>query len=141
MASYWPMLLLALLAVIGLAALRSALLARAAMDALTDQDAYLLEKEFSQSHPVYRVWQGEIHLMPSFIVCRNRGRLLFIPIPKIERVEQRFDRIGLRRVPMARFVMDGDHTYVIGFSPSHTEDGAAVFAWLAERIGREKAGG
>ena len=30
------------------------------------QDTYLLDKEYTASHPVYKVWQGEIHLMQSF---------------------------------------------------------------------------
>lgn len=75
-----PLPLLGIAAVIALAALRSALQAHAAVSALTDHDEYLLEKEYTAPHPIYRVWQGEIHMMRSFIVCRNRGRLLFIPV-------------------------------------------------------------
>ena len=132
------MLLLGIVAIIALGALRSVMLARSATSNLTDNDTYLLDKEYTASHPVYKVWQGEIHLMQSFIVCRNRGRLLFIPIHKIERVEHRFDRIGMRKIPFAKFIMDTNQSIAIGFSPNHSKDSEAVFAWLAERLGKDK---
>ena len=138
LASYQPMLLLGIVAIIALGALRSVMLARSATSNLTDNDTYLLDKEYTASHPVYKVWQGEIHLMQSFIVCRNRGRLLFIPIHKIERVEHRFDRIGMRKIPFAKFIMDTNQSIAIGFSPNHSKDSEAVFAWLAERLGKDK---
>ncbi len=137
LASY-QMLLLGIVAIIALGALRSVMLARSATSNLTDNDTYLLDKEYTASHPVYKVWQGEIHLMQSFIVCRNRGRLLFIPIHKIERVEHRFDRIGMRKIPFAKFIMDTNQSIAIGFSPNHSKDSEAVFAWLAERLGKDK---
>lgn len=138
LASCQPMLLPGIAAIIALAALRSAVFARSAASKLTDNDTYLLGKEYTVPHPVYKVWQGEIHLMQSFIVCRNRGRLLIIPIHKIERVERRFDRIGMWQIPFAKFIMDTDQSIAIGFSPNHSKDSKAVFAWLAERLGREK---
>ncbi len=138
LASYQPMLWLGIVAIIALGALRSVMLARSATSNLTDNDTYLLDKEYTASHPVYKVWQGEIHLMQSFIVCRNRGRLLFIPIHKIERVEHRFDRIGMRKIPFAKFIMDTNQSIAIGFSPNHSKDSEAVFAWLAERLGKDK---
>lgn len=140
LASYQPFLFLGIAVIIALAALRSAMLARAATNNLTDNDTYLLDKEYTVSHPIYKVWQGEIHLLQSFIVCRNRGRLLFIPIHKIERVEHRFDRIGMQRIPFAKFIMDTDQSIAIGFSPNHSKDSEAVFAWLVKRLGKEKVG-
>ena len=116
------------------------MLARTVIGGLTDSDIYLLEKEYLADHPVYRVWQGEINLLPSFIVCRNRGRLLFIPLHKIERVERRFDRIGMRKVPFAKFILDTSQSISIGFSPNHAKDSEAVYTWLAERIGKDKVG-
>lgn len=138
MASYQPLLLPGIVVIIALAALRSAILARSATSNLTDNDTYLLDKEYTASHPVHKVWQGEIHLMQSFIVCRNRGRLLFIPIHKIERVEHRLNRVGMRKIPLAKFIMDTDRSIAIGFSPNHSKDSEAVFVWLAERLGKEK---
>lgn len=138
LAPYRPLLFLGIAAIIALAALRSAAQARAAVSNLTDVDVYTLEKEYAASHPIYKVWQGEIHLMPGFIVCRNRGRLLLIPIHHIERVERRFDRIGMRRIPFAKFIMNSGQPIAVGFSPNHVKDSEAVFAWLAERLGKEK---
>ena len=138
LAPYQLLLLLGVIAVVGLGALRSVVLARAATSDLTDLDTYTLEKEYTAAHPVYKVWQGEIHLMKSFLVCRNRGRLLFIPLHSVERVERRFDRIGMRRLPFAKFIMDSGRSVSVGFSPSHAKDSEAVFTWLAERLGKEK---
>ncbi|MCI9456028.1 MAG: hypothetical protein HFE44_03500 [Oscillospiraceae bacterium] len=140
LAAYQPLPWLAVAAILVLAGLRSVMLARTGIGGLTDSDIYLLEKEYLADHPVYRVWQGEIHLLPSFIVCRNRGRLLFIPLHKIERVERRFDRIGMRKVPFAKFILDTSQSISIGFSPNHAKDSEAVYTWLAERIGKDKVG-
>ncbi|MCI8623917.1 MAG: hypothetical protein HFG26_09680 [Provencibacterium sp.] len=136
--SYGPRLLLGAAAVTGCAALRSALYVRAGMNALTDNDAFLLDREYAEPHPVYKVWQGEAHLLPSFIVCRSRGRLLFIPLDKIERVEQRFDRAGLQKIPFAKFIMDTGRSISVGFPLIPSKDSDAVFGWIAERIGSEK---
>ena len=141
LAAYQPLLWLAVAAVLVLAGLRSAVLARTGTGGLTDSDVFQLEKEYPADHPIYKVWQGEIHLLPSFLVCRNRGRLLFIPVHKIERVERRFDRAGMGKIPFARFILDTNRSISIGFSPSHPKDCEAVYTWLGERIGRDKAGG
>ena len=100
-------------------------------------DILLLEREYAAPHPVCRVWQGEIHLLPGILVCRSGGRLLFLPVDRIERVEERFDRIGLRRLPAMKFVMDTGRTVSIGCSPRHPEDARAVFAWFAGRSGQK----
>lgn len=139
LAPYKPLLFLGIVAMIGLAALRSAMQARAATSNLTDVDTYSLEKEYTVPHPVYKVWQGEIHLMKDFIVCRSRGRLIFISIHNIERVERRSDRIGMRKIPFAKFIMNSGQTISVGFSPNHIKDSDAVFAWLSERLGKGKA--
>lgn len=131
-------LLLGAAAVIVLAALRAAMQLRAAMGGLNDSDMYILEKEYPASHPVYKVWQGEIHLLPSFIVCRNRGRLLLLPLHRIEKVEERFDRTAAARIPFMRCTLDAGKTLSIGFSPGRPQDSDAVFAWLTQRLGGEK---
>ena len=100
-------------AVLGLAALRAAAQAHAGQRELNDGDILLLEREYAAPHPVCRVWQGEIHLLPGILVCRSGGRLLFLPVDRIERVEERFDRIGLRRLPAMKFVMDTERSMVM----------------------------
>ncbi len=139
LASYQPLPLLGIPAIIGLSALRPAMQSRAAIGSLTDTDRYFLEREYPASHPTYKVWQGEIHLLRSFIVCRNRGRLLFIPIHKIERAEHRFEHAGMWKIPSITFILDTGQSIAIGFSPSHPKDSEAVFTWLRNRLGCEKA--
>ena len=131
-------LLLGAAAVIALAALRAAMQLRAGMNGLNDSDVYVLEKEYQAPHPVYKVWQGDIHLLPSFIVCRNRGRLLLLPLHRIEKVEERFDRTAAGRIPFMRCTLDAGKSLSIGFSPSRPQDSDAVFAWLTQRLGGEK---
>lgn len=132
-----PLLAAGIAAVLALAALRAAVRAGTGTRDLNDGDVCLLEREYAAPHPVCRVWQGEIHLLPSIIVCRSRGRLLFLPVDRIERAEERFERVGLRKVPLAKFVMDTGKTVSIGFSPRHPEDSGPVFAWLAGRTGQK----
>lgn len=132
-----PLLLAGIAAVLGLSALRTAVQAHISTRSLNDDGICLLEREYAAPHPVCRVWQGEIHLLPSIIVCRSRGRLLFLPVDRIERVEERFDRIGLRKVPVAKFVMDTGQTVSIGFSLRHPEDSGPVFAWFTGRTGQK----
>lgn len=132
-----PLLLAGIAVVLGLAALRTAVQVHISTRALNDSDICLLEREYAAPHPVYRVWQGEIHLLPSIIVCRNRGRLLFLPVDRIERVEERASRAGLQRVPLAKFVLDSGQTVSIGFSPRHPEDSGPVFTWLTRQTGQK----
>ena len=132
-----PLLLAGIGAVLGLAALRAAAQAHAGQRELNDGDILLLEREYAAPHPVCRVWQGEIHLLPGILVCRSGGRLLFLPVDRIERVEERIDRIGLRRLPAMKFVMDTGRTVSIGLSPHCPEDGRAVLAWLAGHAGQK----
>mgnify|MGYP006957493881 CR=1 FL=1 len=132
-----PLLLAGIGAVLGLAALRAAAQAHAGQRELNDGDILLLEREYAAPHPVYRVWQGEIHLLPGILVCRSGGRLLFLPVDRSERGEERIDRIGLRRLPAMKFVMDTGRTVSIGCSPRHPEDARAVFAWFAGRSGQK----
>lgn len=134
---FLPLLLAGIAAILVLAALRSAVLAHISTRSLNDGDICILEREYAVPHPVYRVWQGEIHLLPGIIVCRNRGRLLFLPVDRIERVEERTERVGVQRVPFAKFIMDTGRTVSIGFSPRHPEDSGPVFAWLASRTGQK----
>ena len=119
LASYQPLPLLGIPAIIGLSALRPAMQSRAAIGSLTDTDRYFL--------------------LRSFIVCRNRGRLLFIPIHKIERAEHRFEHAGMWKIPSITFILDTGQSIAIGFSPSHPKDSEAVFTWLQNRLGCEKA--
>ncbi len=132
------MLLSAVAAVIVLAVIRTVIQLHISTYALNDNDIYLLEKEYSAKHPVCKVWQGEMHLMQSFIVCRSRGRLLFIPLHNVERAEERFDRIGMKRVPFVRFIMDTDKSVSVGFPLRYSNDNEKVFSWLTDRLGSEK---
>ncbi len=132
-----PLLLAGVAGVLALAALRAAVQAGIAARDLNDGDLLRLSREYAAPHPVCRVWQGEVHLLPGIFVCRSRGRLLFLPVDRIEQVEERFDRIGLLRLPFVKLVMDTGRTVSIGLSPHCPEDGRAVLAWLAGHAGQK----
>lgn len=97
-----------------------------------------LEKEYGSPHPVYKVAYGEIHLLDTCLVCRNKGRLIFIPMEQIVRVEERFFYVSVKKVPLLKFSLDTDKTVSIEFSAGRTKDGAAVLSCLTERLGPEK---
>lgn len=99
-----------------------------------------LEKEYGLPHPVYKVAYGEIHLLDTCLVCRNKRRLVFIPMEQIVKVEERFFHVSVKKVPLLRFSLDTDKTVNIEFSAGRTKDGAAVLSWLTERLGPEKIG-
>lgn len=99
-----------------------------------------VEKEYDAPHPVYKVAYGEIHLLDTCLVSRNKGRLIFIPMEQIVRVEERFFYVSVKKVPVLKFRLDTDKTVSIEFSAARTKDGGAVLAWLRERLGPEKIG-
>ena len=97
-----------------------------------------VEQEYSTAHPTYRVAYGEVHLMKTCVVCRNKRRLIFIPVEQIVKIEERMRRVGGRRVPLLKFTMDGGKTLELDFSAIHYKDGEDVVLWFIEQIGAEK---
>lgn len=97
-------------------------------------------REYNSPHPVYKVAYGELHLLNTCLVCRNKRRLIFIPTEQIVKVEERFHYVGVKKVPLLNFRLDTDKTADIEFSAGHTENGGAVLSWLTERLGPEKTG-
>lgn len=92
-----------------------------------------LEKEYAAPHPVYKVAYGEIHMLETCLVCRNKRRLIFIPVEQITGVERRFRSVGAKKVPLLKFRLDTDRTVDIDFSAAHTGDAGDVLGWLSAR--------
>lgn len=97
-------------------------------------------REYAAPHPVYKVAYGEIHLLDTCIVCRNKRRLILVPTEEIVGAEERFRSIGVKRAPLLKLRLDTDKTVDIDFSASRCKDGDAVLAWLTRRLGPGKAG-
>ena len=97
-----------------------------------------VEKEYSMEHPTYKVAYGEVHLLKTCVVCRNKRRLIFIPVKQIIKIEERVRLVGVRRVPLLKFTMDGGKSSELDFSAAHYKDGEAVVLWFIEQIGAEK---
>ena len=95
-------------------------------------------KEYAAQHPILKAAYGEVHLLEECVVCRNKRKLLFIPVRQIIKIEERVRLVGVKRVPLLKFTMDGGKTLELDFSASHSKDGEAVILWFIERIGEEK---
>ena len=61
-----------------------------------------------------------------------------IPVHQIEKAERHFNTIGMRKIPIVKFILDTDRSVSVGFSVNHPKDGEAVFEWLENRLGGEK---
>lgn len=105
---------------------------------LSDNETIMLEQQYTTKHPVYKVAYGEIHLLHDFIISRNKSRLVVIPLSRIEKVDERFRRVGVHKVPYITFVLDTGKHISVDFSSRHYKDGEPVINWLIERIGMEK---
>ena len=80
---------------------------------LSDNETIMLEQQYTTKHPVYKVAYGEIHLLHDFIISRNKSRLIVIPLSRIEKVDERFRRVGVHRVPYNTFMLaTGTHISV-----------------------------
>lgn len=97
-----------------------------------------VEKEYNTAHPTYKVAYGEVHLMKTCVVCRNKRRLIFIPVEQIVKIEERMRRVSGIRVPLLKFTMDGGKTLELDFSAIHNKAGEDVVLWFIEQIGAEK---
>lgn len=97
-----------------------------------------VEQEYRQPHPVCKVAYGEVHLMKTCVVCRNKRRLIFIPPRQVTRLEERFRRVSGKRVPLLKFTLDGGAELEMDFSVAHTGDGNKVVDWFVDQIGAQK---
>lgn len=97
-----------------------------------------VEEEYRQSHPVYRVAYGEVHLMKTCVVCRNKRRLIFIPVRQVVTLEERFRRVSGKTVPLLKFTLDGGAQLEMDFSVAHTGNGEKVVLWFIDQIGPQK---
>lgn len=111
---------------------------KADIQRLSDSENLLLEQQYAAAHPMYKVAYGEIHLLHDFIVSRNKCRLLVIALSGIEKVDERFRRVGVRRVPYLTFALNTGKRISVDFSARHAKDGDPVTSWLIERLGAEK---
>ncbi|MFR4987994.1 hypothetical protein [Anaerotruncus colihominis] len=111
---------------------------KADIHSLSDNETIMLEQQYATEHPIYKVAYGEIHLLHDFIISRNNSRLIVIPLSRIKKVDERFRRAGIHRVPYITFVLDTGKHIPVDFSSRHYKDGEPVINWLIERIGMEK---
>ena len=117
-------------AVISLGIARSLLAVRAACSELDDSGNFTLEREYLQEHPVYKVYQGEIHLLESYLVCRTRGKLLLIPTSHIQDAQELNLRSKGIKYAFVKIHMDNDKSYSIE-AASETKE--KILDWLARK--------
>lgn len=115
-------------------------LSRERTDKRFDTETIRLEEQYAADHLAYKLAHGEINLLRDFIICRNRrrSRITVIPLNTIEKVEERFRRVGNRSVPHITFVLDTGKRVPVEFSVRNYQDGEQVINWLIGKIGAEK---
>ncbi|MBQ8560274.1 MAG: hypothetical protein IJ441_01670, partial [Spirochaetaceae bacterium] len=97
---------------------------------LDDSGRFTLEREYLQEHPVYKVYQGEIHLLESYLVCRTRGKLLLIPTSHIQDAQELNLRSKGIKYAFVKIHMDNDKSYSIE-AASETKE--KILDWLARK--------
>ena len=108
---------------------------RADIRSLSESETALLEQQYAVNHPVYKIERGKIHLLHDFIISRSWGRLIIIPLDRIEKVEKCFRRQGVHGIPYITFVLDTGKHIPVDFLSKHYRN--SVMNWLIERIETE----
>ena len=111
---------------------------RDATDPLWDAEKYRIDQEYPAPHPIYKVAYGELHLLPGFLISRNKGRLLILPLEQVQAVERRSRSVGIVNIPLLRLTMENGRSTVIDFSVRDPAQAEPVFRWLADRLDAEK---
>ena len=111
---------------------------RVDIHSLSESETALLEQQYAANHPIYKnkIEYGKIHLLHDFIISMSRGRLIIIPLDRIEKVDKCFRRQGVHGVPYIAFVLDTGKDISVDFLSRYYRN--LVMNWLIERIGTEK---
>ena len=100
--------------------------------------AQQVEREYNAAHPIYKVAYGEVHLLKTCVICRNKRKLIFIPPEQIIKIEERVRLVGVKRIPLLRFSMDNGKDLELDFSVKRPEDGEEVILWFIKKLGEDK---
>lgn len=114
-------------------------LTKADIRSLSESEKALLEQQYAANHPVYKnkiAEYGNVHLLHDFIISMSWGRLIIIPLDRIENVNRCYRHQGVHGIPYISFVLDTGKDISIDFLSKHGRD--LVWNWLIERIETEK---
>lgn len=119
---------------------RSVFLYHNEINKLNDIDIYTLEKEYNTEHQVYKVNQGEMHLLLSYIVSWDRGFIHFIPIHKIEKAIFYITKHKIEWVIpvgtsiMLKFYMQNGEKINVDLT-FHKKEKEKISEWIDEKLG------
>lgn len=102
-------------------------------DSLTMQQQDEITNEFAAAHPIYRLFNGEVHLLPSCLICRQRGRLALILIEQIVSAEAISYSQTMHLTKTLVLKMKTGKTYQLEFTVGHKKDLLSVLAWLKQK--------
>lgn len=96
--------------------------------------------QYCEKHPIYRVAYGELHLLESCILSRNKRRLLFLPLQDIRGVRIGIRLLGTKRIPVLHFFMKDGRKIKLDFdcTNNYEEDSQRIRCWLEDHLGAEK---
>lgn len=92
-----------------------------------------LDRFYVGEHPRYRIYQGELHLLPDCLVCRSRRMLLLIPLEELRRVRTVAYSGRNSMIRDLRLTMQSGKTYRIEFWGSQRERIEQIVNWLSSK--------
>lgn len=105
-------------------------------DGLGEFQKERIARDYSTSHPICKVFQGQLHLLPDCIVCRNRGQLWMVMLSQIETIRQFTPRKTYWTVSTLELQTDSAEKYQIEFFGNHKKEVKQVISWMQEQNSR-----
>ena len=106
---------------------------RREFDALPEQRREHIQIDFQKPHPIYKLFFGEVHLLPDCLICRQRGQLCLLPLEQITTLRsiQYSKTYGLSKSLMIQ--MNTGRKYQLEFTTSRQKEIPLVISWIQEK--------
>lgn len=101
-------------------------------DQLPDQRKERIWISFAKPHPIYKLFSGDVHLLPDCLICRHSGKLFLLPLESIASAQTVHGKQSLYFVTTLVLQTDTGRRHSLEFSGRHQDDLPAVLAWLRE---------
>lgn len=104
-----------------------------AVSTLGEYQKERIEEEFMQSHCVYKLFSGEVHLLEDYLVCRSNGRLFLIDIEDIESVRtiKTSQTYGLVNTLIIK--TNKDKSFKLEFAGTNQKNSLEVIEWITQK--------
>lgn len=102
-------------------------------DGLTMQQQDDIMQEFAVPHPIYRLFGGEVHLLPSCLICRHGGKLSLILLDQIVSAQSISYSQTMHLTKTLMLNLKTGQTHQLEFTLGHQKDLLSVLAWLKQK--------